>query len=131
MHIGFLNFDIVQADRWIDTHLVDIEPLPDDLSMCLTFGWYIDNYVTLKQGLTAKTASWQGIFQKKRFFACCVPGEVFGFGVNLEFGELANTQFNLATVTNSPTAANRIEINPELLGRGEHGFATLYLSSLP
>jgi hypothetical protein len=60
VHIRFGDFDIIEADDWVDLDRMRLRALADDLPVDLAFGRHVDDQIATDPGLTSKSpAGWK------------------------------------------------------------------------
>ncbi len=131
MHVGLLNFDIIEVNRRAHYDVSRLGAFAHDLFVDLGFGWHVDDDIALHLGLTAKAAA--------------VDHSAFGFVTFLDrvplaervityryavFGEFAVGRGDLAFRTDAAPAADAVKINTKLPGGGQDGCARRKASAL-
>ena len=122
LHVGLAHLDQIEAHHRIDVDRMGLGALAHDLAMDLRFGGNVDDEIAADLRLAAEAAAWlQGAaLVDVTLFGLVPRRDVITSGIDVEFGEAAFGDLDLAARADAAAAADRIEIDAELARRGEH-----------
>ncbi len=122
VHVGLGDLDVVEAGGGVHGDLPGLGALAHDLLVDLGFGRHVDDGVALELRLAAEAAAGGEAADAVVALLDGVPGRegVLGDGEAV-LGELAEGGGDLALGADAAAAADRVEVDAERAGGGEHG----------